>query len=652
MARLRVPAIITITDISSAGDAERRFVVTNEATGRYFAANQSTVKFLQVLRRTGQAGLAAAEAGILPHHANTLVEKLAQFGVVLMADQSAETSGPKAPIEGKLISLKADLGNAARLAERLAWLGRLMFAWPSLVVGLVVWAYAISVLAENTDKIAASFRQLAQLNTSDLILFGILFVALKLVHELGHILAYRTMCHREGLNPGPIRVGLMVFAGSPFPYTDVTGAWRITSRLRRAAIGAGGIYFELWTVAPLIILWAHLDLGSFEVAIVQVAVVSGAMTVLFNLNPLIKLDGYYILTDLFGIPNLSGRASQSAKASLAHLLGDTSKPVSRGALIYWILSYAYRWTIFAGIFWLAYRFDPRLATIAGIVSVLLLIVRPLLATLRPIRGAISMVRTTLTLGVLGLALVAMSVPFENRLLVVGQLNSVRSEFVRPPETVRVADGVGATLAFELPDLAHDIKSLEVRAAVLEVLSRSPGLSASEQAALATDASANAKRLDDLELRQARLVPDVAAAQLFPGSIDEMRGQWIRAEGTPPLLSIGRESAPYLSLRVPQARLTETMPQDMRVRLASHAGCEFDAQAAIPWVDAVVDNGQAHLEASPGQLPACANDIPSGSAVVARLALPPASILERLRVRARSLLQDRLPFEANPAQTNG
>ena len=103
--------------------------------------------------------------------------------------------------------------------------------------------------------------------------------------SFGHILAYRIMCLREDVNPGPIRVGIVVFAAMPFPFTDVTGAWRISSRWRRAMIGAAGIYYESFSVAGLVLLWANVDLGVLGPSILQVAVFSGALDAAVQLEP-------------------------------------------------------------------------------------------------------------------------------------------------------------------------------------------------------------------------------------------------------------------------------------------------------------------------------------------------------------------------------
>ena len=109
-----------------------------------------------------------------------------------------------------------------------------MFSAPMVLIWLALVAYAVSIFAGNTALVGASLAQLASGHPMSWIAVATLYVAIKVVHELGHVLGYRIMSLREGLDPGPIRVGMMIFAGTPFPFTDVTGAWRISSRWRRA----------------------------------------------------------------------------------------------------------------------------------------------------------------------------------------------------------------------------------------------------------------------------------------------------------------------------------------------------------------------------------------------------------------------------------
>lgn len=648
MENLRVASAMAITDLGASHPDHARYVITNEATGRHFSADARTVQFLESLRRDVGVAEAAARARISPSQASQLVTALSRNGLVAGTSIDGDAPAAKQPIEGKLISLKFDLANAARLARRLSWLGRLLFSTPMAILWVFLLLLALAIFLGNTAQVTASLTAMAQGGVAGWLPVALMFVTIKAVHELGHILAYRTMCLREGFDPGPIRVGVMIFAATPFPFTDVTGAWRISSRWRRATIGAAGIYFESLTVALLVLAWATLDLGVLEPVILQVAVISGALTLLFNLNPAVKLDGYYILTDLTRQPNLSGRASQAARSFVWRLLGADAARPGRLEFGYWIISYAYRWTIFASVFWIAYRFDPRLANVILIAAITLLVIRPIFGTLKPVLTKASPIRLALTATVMGAAILACFIPFQARLLTDGQMFIYRSETVRPSEPaqlVMTGEQDGA-LSFEQPDLAYDRLSLQTRLEVISNTARGLGLSAPERAALENDKRSLETQIADLDVRIARLTPArTDASVLSPQDAVLFEGQWVTTATEAATAALSVPAAPYLKLTLDQNRLEPGMSNDLRVRLIDQPDCEFAAAPVRPWGEAVAREGRVSLEAEPtAALPNCAQVIRNGAAIVARVPLPPRSIFERLRTQVRRLLQERLPFE--------
>ena len=648
MKGIRISSAVSVHNLGTVRGAEKPFVITNEATGQHFSADAATVRFLDALRQSGDGALAAQRANIAPEHAARLVQNFARRGIAAGVDTGDDNKAASGPIEGKLISVKADLANAAALARRLSWLGRLAYSLPAAIIWGALVLFAIATYLANGDKVTTSLKQLTAFEAGSLIAFATLFIGVKAVHELGHILAYRTMSLREGLDPGPIRVGIMVFAATPFPFTDVTGAWRIASRWRRAMIGAGGVYFETYTVALLTLAWARFDLGVFEPVILQVAVISGALTLLFNLNPAVKLDGYYILTDLFRQPNLVGRASQAARATAARALGADAPKPGRLELAYWVLSYTYRWTIFAGVFWLAYRFDPRLATLVGGVAVMLLIVRPLISTVRPLMSKASPIRLGLaTLSIAALIALCL-IPFRARILADGQLLTYKTEYLFPPEAVQLtgSGAQGTPITFSQPTLLQDKTALETRLAVLTNLARASGLIGAEQAALANDRAGIEERLADIDVRLARLTPEIpAGALLSPLASERLAGQWIGTRQETPLAALSIPEPVRLTLTLAQNRLEPALGSEMQVRLINAPDCSFAATLTTPWSDAVARDGALEVTATPSTpLPACAAAIRNGAALVARFPLPPRSIAERLRARIARLLQERLPLE--------
>ncbi|MEM6465434.1 MAG: hypothetical protein AAF679_02860, partial [Pseudomonadota bacterium] len=269
------------------------YVLGNAITGKYFAANRATVAFLRTLIERQSLVASAKETQLEERAAAELALRLKSAGLI-ESDALPEMQTPAAagPWEGKLIFTRFDLLDGAPVTRALAPFGRLLFSWAAGVVWLGVLVLAAVALAEQPDRLQLTLLALTQPDWGHWAVVGACFLAPRVVHELGHSLAYARFCAAEGLRHGPIRMGISLFAFTPFPFTDVTGAWRLKSRWRRMMIGLGGLYLESWAAALAILVWASVTPTPFTDALLQTAVIAGAMGVAFNLNPLIRLDGY------------------------------------------------------------------------------------------------------------------------------------------------------------------------------------------------------------------------------------------------------------------------------------------------------------------------------------------------------------------------
>lgn len=138
---------------------------------------------------------------------------------------------------------------------------------------------------------------------------GVVFVVTKLIHEMGHGL----ICKRFG---GQVpEFGVMMLVLFPAPYVDASACWAFPSKWKRMAVGAGGMIFELTIASLCALYWAAAhDRGETESLGVKLAYnamfTASISTVLFNANPLMRFDGYYILSDLLEVPNLMQRSQK------------------------------------------------------------------------------------------------------------------------------------------------------------------------------------------------------------------------------------------------------------------------------------------------------------------------------------------------------
>lgn len=655
--QVHVPGFVTITEVTEDGAATPEYVLSNEATGRHFSANRTTVAFFDALRARGHVAQAMADCGLPEPVAANLLKRMFDHGLVVRTGETIATPAKaKSPLETKMVSLRFDMLNIAPAVDAVRWIGRTAFS----LSGAIAWGLAVSAmlfqLLVNPEKVELTMAQALQAGWQQWLVFAVFFVALKVVHEMGHALAYRQMCHAEGLSAGPIRVGLAVFALTPFPFTDVTGAWRLRSRWRRVVIGAGGIYFETWAMALLTLVWSQTQTGMIQTVILQVVVVSGALALLFNLNPAIKLDGYFMLTDALRQPNLAARASMAARSFWVRRMGGDAPRPAAGLLGYWALSYLYRWTIFAGIFWMLYQFDTRLAPLAVFIVAMTLIVRPILGTADHVRKSdFRRGRLLVLAGGVAMLFALVVTPVPSRVLLDGTLLLRDTRYVEATESARLGqrtEGDTLTLRLENPLLDQQITDNTLERAMLENLKRSSFANAGEQARLGAALASNADAARQLAARRADLTLDRRARHDIWTPLDArwMDGSWVRQGDGRRLGALSTPVPPRLQLRIPQQILTGDLPLDpgteLRVRAVTDPGCSFNATLRDARSTVIATEGQVIVTADATIEPgSCAAGLAQGTAVVARLDTGKKSLLRQAVLSVARALQDRLPVMA-------
>ncbi len=183
-------------------------------------------------------------------------------------------------------------------------------------------------------------------------------IAIKVLHELGH--AYTAS--RYGCQVQTMGIGFLIMV--PVLYTDTTDSWKLTSRKQRAAIAAAGTVVELSIAMIATFLWHLCPEGVLKSVLFVLATTSWIMGLFINLNPLLRFDGYYVLSDWLGVPNLQSRAFAFGKWKLREWLfgwGDAPPeklPRSRQRLLtgYAWATWMYRAFMFLGIAVLVYYF--------------------------------------------------------------------------------------------------------------------------------------------------------------------------------------------------------------------------------------------------------------------------------------------------------
>lgn len=250
--------------------------------------------------------------------------------------------------------------------------------------------------------------------------YALSLVFIKVLHELGH--AYTAV--RHGVRVNTMGIAFMVLM--PVLYTDVTDSWRMKSRRRKLSIDGAGMAVELSIAGIATFLWAFLPEGPFKSVAFFLATTSWLMSLGINLNPFMRFDGYYILLDAWGIPNLQSRSFAMATwwireklFKLGHPAPEAFLPTKQKLVIgFAIATWIYRFLLFLGIALIVYHFFFKaLGVILFAAEIIWFILRPVWRELGQwweLRGEIRRTsRSVATAFAMACALLLMFVPWRS-----------------------------------------------------------------------------------------------------------------------------------------------------------------------------------------------------------------------------------------------
>jgi putative peptide zinc metalloprotease protein len=240
------------------------------------------------------------------------------------------------------LAIRIPLIDPDRLLERwLPWYQPLFGALGAMLwLAVVGWGTFAAVL--HWDALTQDLGHRV-LEPQNLLILGLVFPLVKALHEFGHGAAVKAW-------GGEVHeMGIMLLVLMPVPYVDASSASAFPEKRRRLVVGAAGMMVELFVAAIALMLWLEMQPGVPRAVLFNVMLIAGVSTVLFNANPLLRFDGYYILADLLEMPNLRQRA-QAYAASLfqRHLFGMPLPPVDGRPgekallLVFLVASFAYR----------------------------------------------------------------------------------------------------------------------------------------------------------------------------------------------------------------------------------------------------------------------------------------------------------------------
>ena len=240
------------------------------------------------------------------------------------------------------LAIKIPLLDPDRMLERwLPWY-RGLFGPLGAVAWLLVVGWGGLAAVQHWDALThdLSNRVLAPEN---LLVLGLVFPLLKALHEFGHACAVKAW-------GGEVHeMGIMLLVLMPVPYVDASSASAFPEKRRRVVVGAAGMAVELFLASAALFFWLEMQPGVWRAVLFNVMLIAGISTVIFNANPLLRFDGYYILADLIEMPNLRQRSTQYLSSLFERrLFGMETPPLEAGAAerawlaAFAVLSFVYR----------------------------------------------------------------------------------------------------------------------------------------------------------------------------------------------------------------------------------------------------------------------------------------------------------------------
>jgi putative peptide zinc metalloprotease protein len=189
-----------------------------------------------------------------------------------------------------------------RLLQTFVSLVRPFFGWGGALLWLCIVIPAVLIGAAHWSDLTANIID-RMTTPQNLVLLWFLFPIIKALHEFGHAFAVKAF-------GGEVHeMGMMLLVFSPVPYVDASASSAFPSKWQRVVVGAAGMIVELVIASVALFVWVSAEPGTVRTLAYNTIMIAGISTVMFNANPLLRFDGYYILADLIEIPNLRQRAN-------------------------------------------------------------------------------------------------------------------------------------------------------------------------------------------------------------------------------------------------------------------------------------------------------------------------------------------------------
>ena len=301
-------------------------VIQDPSNNQFFRLNEAAYRFVALLdgRRTVSAvwNICNEQLGDSAPTQGEAIQLLGQLYTsnLLMGDMPPDAEGlfrrykkrVTREIQGYLTNLlfiRIPLIDPDWFLDRFLGLFGAVFSWWGLVVWAALLVTGVYFIADRTDELVSRAANI--LDPAGLPLLYASFVLVKVFHEFGHAFACKKFGRASG-SGGEVHVmGVMFLIFTPLPYVDASSAWALRSKWHRVTVGASGMLVELGIAAVAAVVWSETGQSSVLHGIAyNVMFIASVSSLLFNGNPLLRYDGYYIFSDLVEIPNLAQRSKE------------------------------------------------------------------------------------------------------------------------------------------------------------------------------------------------------------------------------------------------------------------------------------------------------------------------------------------------------
>ena len=467
---------------------------------------------------------------------------------------------------------------------------RLLYSYVGALIWLAVVGTGIKVALDHAS--ALKDQSQGVLDPGNLFLMYVGLILTKTVHEFGHAFA----CRRFGGEVHTMGIMFMIF--TPMPYVDATSSWSFRNRWHRIFVGAAGMIHELFLAALVTFVWANTGEGALHSLAYNMMFISSVSTLIFNINPLMRFDGYYILSDLLDIPNLYMQANRQLVYLIErHVFGCKkaesaahSTPEACWLTLFGVTGHIYRVFVFSAILlFMADRF-LILGIIMAVVCLISWIIVPIVKLIRYLASSPRLTRNrgraiTVCAGIAATAFLLLEViPFPNSFRAPGVLEAVEHTIVAneaPGYIDRILAASGETVVrgqalvqMRDRDLEFEIASVRAQYAETEALRlRAMQERTADLRPIQSRLEAIGKHLRRLEERKAALtVRAKHKGRWVAPELEHFFGAWL-ARGTALGQVINSDSF-YFSAIVSQRDASRLFANEIRsaqVRLRGQAG---------------------------------------------------------------------------------